>query len=144
MTSQWHPFREPLHTTVLRTGTIAIVAGAVLAGFWGGPARWPIATLLVLWPSFVGHWIEVWFLNWLRSRLPAARGAQAAARIVTWFIGGIGLAIGMRLTATAFTGFQPGRWPPWWLGGLAFIGIELLAHLALQLRGRPSFYNGRG
>ena len=31
-----------------------------------------------------------------------------------------------------------------WLGGLAFIGIELVAHLVLQLRGRPSFYNERG
>ena len=26
----------------------------------------------------------------------------------------------------------------------AFIGIELVVQLALQLRGRPSFYNGRG
>jgi len=30
------------------------------------------------------------------------------------------------------------------LGGLAFIGIELVTHLVLQLRGRPSFYDGRG
>ena len=43
----------------------------------------------------------------------------------------------------ALAGFRPARWPAWWLGGLAFIGIELLAHLLLQLRGRPSFYNGR-
>jgi hypothetical protein len=35
-------------------------------------------------------------------------------------------------------------WPAWWLAGLAFIGIELAAHLVLQLRGRPNFYSGRG
>jgi len=144
VTPHWQPFREPLHTTLLRTGIIAIVAGGVLARFWGGLARWPIATLLVLWPSFGGHWVEVWFLNWLRPRLPAARGVQVAARVGTWFFGGIGLALGMALTATAPARFLLAHWRVWWLGGLAFIGIELVAHLALQLRGRPSFYNGRG
>ena len=144
MTPQWRPFREPLHTTVLRTGIVAMVAGAVVARFWGGPARWPIATLLILWPSFGGHWVEVWFLNWLRPRLSIARSTQVAARLGTWFTGGIGLAFGMRLTAMVLAGFRPSNWPAWWLGGLAFIGIELVAHLALVLRGRDSFYNGRG
>src|SRR2546423_515949 len=69
MTSQWQLYQEPLRFTMLRTGMIAIVVGAVLARLWGGLARWPMATLLVLWPSFGGHWVEVWFLNWLRPRL---------------------------------------------------------------------------
>jgi hypothetical protein len=106
MTSQWQPFREPLPVTLLRTGTIAIVVGAVLAQFWGGLARWPMATLLVLWPSLGGHWVELWFLNWLRPRLSAARRVQVAARVGVWFVGGIGLAIGMGLTAMAIGGFR--------------------------------------
>jgi hypothetical protein len=61
-----------------------------------------------------------------------------------WFIGGVGLAFGMRITAMALTRRTFERWHPWWVGGLAFIGIELALHLALQLSGRPSFYNGRG
>jgi hypothetical protein len=129
---------------MLRTGMIAIVAGAVLAPLWGGLTRWPTATLLLLWPSFGGHWVELWFLNWLRPRLSIARGVQVAARLAVWFVGGAGLAVGMGLTAMALAGFRPPRWPAWWLGGLVFMGIELVAHLALQLRGRPSFYNGRG
>ena len=48
MTSQWQPYREPLRITMLRTGMIAIVVGAVLAQLWGGLGRWPMATLLVL------------------------------------------------------------------------------------------------
>jgi hypothetical protein len=144
MTSQWQPYREPLHITMLRTGILAIVVGAVLARFWGGLARWFIASLLVLWPSFGGHWMEVWFLNFLRPRLSITRGVQVAARVGVWFVGGIGLAMGMGLTAAALAGFRPAHWPAWWLGGVAFIGIELVAHLMLQLRGRPSFYNGRG
>jgi hypothetical protein len=61
-----------------------------------------------------------------------------------WFVGGTGLAIGVNVTAMALPAFRPAHWPDWWLGGLAFIDIELVAHLVLQLRGLPSFYNGRG
>jgi ABC-type uncharacterized transport system permease subunit len=123
---------------------IAIAAGTVLALFTGGLARWPMATLLMLWPSFGGHWVEIWFLNYLRPRISAARGVQVAARVGTWFLGGSGLALGMGVTAMALAGFRPAHWPRWWLGGVAFIAIELVAHLAMQLSGRPSFYNGRG
>ena len=144
MTAGWQPYREPFHTTLSRTGTIALVGGAVLARSWGGLANWPMATLLMLWPSFGGHWVDLWFLNWLRPRLSSARGVQVGARIAVWFVGGTGLALGAYLTAMTLVGFRPARWPGWWLVGLGFIGVELVAHLALQLRGRPSFYNGRG
>jgi hypothetical protein len=144
MRPQPQPYREPLRTTLVRTVTIALVAGAVLSRWWGGLPRWPMATLLMLWPSFGGHWVDLFFLNWLRPRLSTARAMQVAARIGVWFVGGTGLALGMRLTAMALGGVGPARWPAWWLGGLAFIGIELVAHLALQMRRRPSFYNGRG
>lgn len=130
--------------TLLRTGLIALVVGGVLAQRWGGLARWPLATLLVLWPSFGGHLVELCFLNWLRPRLPATRGLQAGARMMVWFVGGIALVTGMRLTVMALSGFRPAQWPAWCVGGLAFIGIELVVHLVLQLRGRPSFYNGAG
>ena len=136
-------YQEPLLATLTRTATIALVAGAVLARSWGGLAQWPAAAILMLWPSFGGHWVEIWFLNVLRPRLPVARAAQVGARLVVWFIGGALLAQGMRLTVMALGRFRPGHWPAWWIGGLAFIGVELVVHLILQLRGRPSFYNGR-
>jgi hypothetical protein len=98
----------------------------------------------MLWPSFGGHWIELWFLNWLRPRLPAGRPMQIAARIAVWFIGGIGLGFGMWLTAITLTAIRRPRWATWWGAGIAFIGVELVAQLVLQLRGRPSFFNGRG
>ena len=138
----WTPYREPLRATLLRTGMIALVVGAVLAWRFGGIARWPVATVLVLWFSLGGHWVEIGFLNWLRPRLPAARAAQVAARLAVWFVGGVALALGMRATAMALGGLW--RWPAWWVGGVAFIGVELAAHLALWMRGRPSFYDRRG
>jgi hypothetical protein len=103
-----------------------------------------MTTVLMLWPSFGGHWVDLWFLNWLRPRMAPSRGTQVTARLAVWFAGGTVLALGMALTATALAGFRPSRWPALWWGGLVFIGIELVAQLALQLRGRASFYNGRG
>jgi hypothetical protein len=143
MTVPWQPYREPLRRTILRTGLIALAIGAALARFQGGLARWPVASLAALWPSFGGHWLEVWFLNWLRPRLSPARPVQVAARLGVWFAGGVVFGVCMAWTLSA-AGFRPRHWPVWWMAGLAFIGIELGAHLALQLSGRPSFYNGRG
>src|SRR2546423_41245 len=120
----WQPYREPLRTTLLRNTTIALIVGAVLAASWGGLSRWPIATLLALWPSLGGHFVELFFLNYLRPRLPSARPVQITARLAVWFVGGIVLALGMALTANALTGYHPARSAAWWLAGLAFIGIE--------------------
>lgn len=140
----WQPYREPFRSTIRRTGGLAIAIGGVVAIFWGGLQRWPIAALLALWPALGGHWVEIWFLNWLRPRISAGRILQIGARFAVWFAGGAVLAQGMRLTAGELDGVRMVRWPAWWIGGLAFIGIELIAHWGLQLRGRASFYNGRG
>jgi len=141
ITPHFQPVREPLTTTLLRTGLIALAVGVFLAYRWGALARWPLASLLVLWFSLGGHWVEVWFLNWLRPRLSPARPVQVAARVATWLIGGTGLALGMMATTQLLHG-PPSA--PWYLGGPAFIGLELAVHRFLQLRGRPSFYDGRG
>jgi hypothetical protein len=98
----------------------------------------------MLWPSFGGHWLEVWYLNWLRPRLPSAPNGQRLARLGTWFLGGCLLAVGMVLTGRAIDGIRLSRWPAWWFAGVVFIGVELVAHAGLQARGRPSFFNGRG
>lgn len=139
----WQPYREPLRSTLVRTGLIAVVVGGVLAVRWGGISRWPVATLLALWPAFGGHWVELWFLNWLRPRIPASRGVQILTRLAVWFVGGIVLAFGMQVTAMAF-GMRPMRWSNWWIAGVAFVGIELVVHMVLQMRGRSGFYSGRG
>src|SRR5437588_10154872 len=103
----WQPYREPLRTTLLRNTTIALIAGAVMSTRWGGISRWPIATLLALWPSLGGHFVELFFLNYLRPRLPVPRPVQVAARIAVCFVGGIVLALGTATTANASTGYHP-------------------------------------
>lgn len=99
----------------------------------------------MLWPSLGGHFVELLYLNWLRPRIAASRGVQIGARPIVWFVGGILLGIGMALTAMPAArqfAISVSRW--WVAAGFAFIGIELVAQLALQLRGRPSFCTGRG
>ncbi|MEP6620913.1 MAG: hypothetical protein ABJE47_16430 [bacterium] len=141
------PYREPLPTTLVRNVLIALVAGVVVGRFSGRtawPMRWPVATLVMLWPSFGGHWVELWYLNWLRPRTSPARLVQVIARLSVWFVGGCVLGLGMALTMQTLSAVRPVHWPPLWIAGMAFIGVELVAQLALEMRGRPSFYNGRG
>ena len=146
--TDWQPYREPLRVTLTRTLGIAAVAAAIASRWMGGLHHWPVLAVLMLWPAFGGHWIDVLFLNWLRPRLPAERAIQLVARLAVWFAGGIVLAIGLRLTAILLASPTAARWPmawtTWAMAGALFIAIELVAHAALQLRGRASFYNGLG
>ncbi len=137
-------FKEPIRATLFRTVLIAVIGGGAVAISMRKLSIWPLATVLVLWPSFGGHWVEVWFLNWLRPRIPPAFGVQMASRILVWFAGGSLLVLGMRLTASAFVQWRSPLWLTWWFGGAAFVGIELVMHLLMQLRGLPSFYNRLG
>jgi hypothetical protein len=141
--ADWRPYREPLRVTLTRTLSIAIVAGAVVASRAGGVRRWPLFSLLMLWPAFGGHWIDLAFLNWLRPRLPESRPIQSVARIAMWFVGGMVLAFGVRLTAMLLLEDRL-AWLTWATAGTVFVAIELVAHAVLHLRGRASFYNGLG
>jgi hypothetical protein len=124
---------ESFRTTLLRTGAIALAVGAALSFSMGGFSKLPIAFLVALWPSLGGHYVEVFFLKFLRPSLPSSM--RTPVRLGVWFLAGIVLAFAMQLTAFG---------PQWWVGGLGFIGIELIVHLLLQLRWKPNFYNSLG
>jgi len=134
-------YYEPLHITLVRTGLIGLVLGLVAARVQSQPATWPQWTAFALWFSFGGHWVELFFLNWLRPRLASARWAQVTGRLFTWLVGGALLMVGARVTVLSLSA-QSLRLPPWWLGGPVFVGLELLVHALPALRGRPNFYNG--
>ena len=136
-------FHEPLSRTLLRTFGLALLVGAVLAWRTGGMQRLPATFLAVLWFTFGGHWVEILYLNWLRARLPQSNGIRIGARLVVWFVGGVLLGTGAAFTATQLGGYPPSQIPPLWMAGLGFVAIELAVHLPMQLRGGPSFYNGR-
>lgn len=142
--SDWTPFREPFRTTLMRTLSIAIVAGGVVALTTKHPARWPTLALLMLWPSLGGHWIDLLYLNVLRPRLPRGRTLHLLTRVAVWFAGGVVLATGVQLTVGMFAEHASIGWLTWATAGALFVAVELVAHAGLHLRGRPSFYNGLG
>ena len=134
---------EPLRVTLTRTVGIAVIAGAALASRSGGLALWPVMSVMMLWPSLGGHYVELAYLEVVRPRLSASRAVQTLARIAVWFVGGALMVVGMHFTAILLRAPKPLPMSAWWLGGFVFIGLELVVHLALHARGRPSFFNRR-
>src|SRR3954452_5069358 len=63
MTSTWPQYREPFSATIRRTVGIALAVGGIVAWRFGRFDAWPVMAALVLWFSFGGHWVELWFLN---------------------------------------------------------------------------------
>lgn len=141
--TRWEPFVEPWRATALRTGAIALAIGVGVGLYKRQLAAVPLATLLALWFTLGGHFVEVLFRNQLRHRSGGQASVQAAARLVSWFIGGSALFAGALTTRAILTGQGAVPWP-WWTGGVAFVVLELLVHLLLHARGQPSFYDGRG
>lgn len=142
--TDWQPYREPLRTTLARTVGLAVIAGGIAALAAGSMRRWPSMALLMLWPAYGGHVIELLFLNRVRSRLPANAALYRLARIALWFVGGAALAVGMRVTAQALAVRPHLVWLTWAVAGAGFVAIELLVHARLHLLGRASFYNALG
>jgi energy-coupling factor transporter transmembrane protein EcfT len=140
----WPPFHERFRTTVARNTTLAIVIGGVVAWRAGRLALWPVAACAALWLTCGGHYLEVWYLDWLRPRLAPSPAVHAAARMLTWFLGGILLGMGVAATMRLFSLTHAMRRPPWWMFGVILIVAELIVHATLALRRRPSFYDGAG
>jgi hypothetical protein len=59
-------------------------------------------------------------------------------------VGGAILAMGMWWTAIAIGGRHPPMGRVWWVGAVAFVGVELVAHVPLQWLRGASVYNGKG
>jgi hypothetical protein len=134
---------EPLRRTLIRNFAIATIVSFVASRWMGGTTRWPLLFVLALWPTFGGHFVELAYLRWVRPRYPDG-SMRVVARVIAWLAGGALLALGLLATARFVFSTAPVRWPGLWFGAVAFVGIELLAHAMLQLRGAPSFYNQRG
>ena len=140
---RWEPFTESWRATALRTGLLALAIGVGVGLYQRQLASVPLVTLFALWFTLGGHFLEVLLRNRLRRRISSQTAVQALARIACWFAGGCVLYQGALGTRAILTGRGALAWP-WWMAGIAFVGVELLVHLLLRARGQPSFYDGRG
>lgn len=141
--TEWKPFAEPWQKTAVRNGTIAAAIGLGVGLFTRHLAAGFLAAVMALWFTLGGHVLEVLFRNRLQPRIGGGAPVQALTRLVYWFLGGSALYAGALATRAILTHREAVHWP-WWVGGLAFVGLELVVHLLLFARGQPSFYNGRG
>jgi hypothetical protein len=136
------PFREPWHTTAVRTISLAVLVGLAVGLILRRPAIAPLVALLALWFTLGGHFIELLFRNRLGPPL-RGRATYQVARLVFWFLGGGLLYAGVWMTDRILTGHVPPRFP-WWSAGVGFVVVELLIHFRLHSLGNASFYDGRG
>jgi hypothetical protein len=141
--TRWRPFTEPWRITALRTGTIALAIGLGVGLYTRQFAMVFLASVLALWFTLGGHVLEVVFRNQIRPRIGGSATVLAVTRLVYWFGGGSALYAGALATRVILTSHGAVSWP-WWTGGVAFVGLELVVHLLLHARRQPSFYNGRG
>lgn len=139
----WKPFAEAWRTTALRNGTITVAIGLGVGLYTRQIAAGLLASVLALWFTLGGHFLEVLFRNRLGPRIGGNATVQAATRLVYWFGGGSVLYGGALATRAILTSRSGVPWP-WWTGGAIFTALELAVHLLLYARRQPSFYNGRG
>ena len=136
-------FAEPWHATALRTVGLAIAIGLGVGLIKGRLAVVPSVTLLALWFTLGGHFLELLFRNRLGQYIGNRPAVFSFARIAYWFASGAVLFEGAVATQSLFSGPMPVRLS-WWLAGIGFVGVELLIHSGLRARGEPSFYDRRG
>ena len=135
-------FVEPFRRTLARNVALAAAVGTVLALQRRDLKLLLPATILAMWFSLGGHYVELAFLNHTRFRVGQGRLTQALLRLLVWSCGGALLYGGMAATARALAiGAPPLRL---WLGSVLLVGIELIVHVVLAVRGLPNFYDGRG
>ncbi len=91
-------FSEPWRTTALRTGSLALAIGAGVGLLQRHLAVVLPVTLLALWFTLGGHFLELLFRNRLRQYTSGERAIQVLARVVFWFVGGALLFEGMLAT----------------------------------------------
>jgi hypothetical protein len=135
------PRRESLARVLLRNVVIALLVGAVAAAVRRDPTLVARVGALALWFSLGGHFVERLFLDEVRPRVSSVESLQRVTRFATWFVGGAVLYSLMTLSAE-FVAPRALSWRWWWLGGFAFIAVELFVHALLALRRRPNFYRG--
>lgn len=123
--------------------TIAAVVGVVFALRRHNVGLFLPVTVLAMWFSLGGHYVELAFLDRVRPRLPQRRLTHVLVRLLVWSCGGAILYAGMAATARVLPFVAPPL-KAWWFGSVVFIGVELAAHAVLAIRGVPNFYDGRG
>jgi hypothetical protein len=140
--TQREQFREPWRTTAIRTGSLALAVGVGAGVFTGRLAVAPLATLMALWLTLGGHFVELLYRNTLRHYFAGPPIVRVLARLCYWFAAGSALYEGALVTRAGLT-TQGAVSLPWWTGGVVFTAIEFAIHLFMRARQQPNLFDGR-
>lgn len=141
-------FPEAVVRTLIRTLITATIIAALIyflrlfpQGQKSKLSQFEMIWLMIFSIVFVGHWLELLFINYLKFALPKNMPLLYTERIVYWFVCAIPLFFIAGFIYRSFTGGS-GGFANWWMFGLIYIGIELFMHAIMQAKFKKSFYNG--
>ena len=138
------PFLQTLFRTVITATIISFVLYFIHVIPFNGKSK--LMEYGVIWAAFfsiffVGHWIELLFVNVIKFRLPRNIYVLYIVRICYWFVSSILLFL-IANTIRELLVSNSRQLGNWWFFGFLYIGVQLLMYAIMQIRLKKSFYNG--
>ncbi len=138
------PFTQIITGSIVTTTVIAAIL--VLTGIFPWHEKTKFEIFGIIWPAifcivFGGHWLELFFVNYLKFVLPQNIFLLYIVRIGYWFLCSIPLFLLASFVIQLLTNDQK-QLGHWWAFGFLYIGIEMLMYGIMQVRSKKSFYNG--
>ena len=100
----------------------------------------------VIWTAFfsiffVGHWLELFFVNIIKFLLPKNIFVLYIVRVCYWFVSSM-LLFFIANTTRELLVSNSRYLGNYWSFGFLYIAIQLLMYAIMQIRFKKSFYNG--
>ena len=137
-------FLQTLVRTIIAATIISLVLYSIHVIPFNGKSK--LIEYAVIWTAFfsiffVGHWIELLFVNVIKFRLPRNIYVLYIVRVCYWFISSILLFL-ISNTIRELLVSNSRQLGNWWSFGVLYIGVQLLMYAIMQIRLKKSFYNG--
>ena len=137
-------FLQTLVRTIITATIISLVLYSIHVIPFNGKSK--LIEYAVIWAAFfsiffIGHWIELLFVNVIKFRLPRNIYVLYIVRICYWFVSSILLFL-IANTIRELLVSNSRQLGNWWSFGFLYIGVQLLMYAIMQIRLKKSFYNG--
>ena len=137
-------FLQTLVRTIITATIISLVLYSIHVIPFNGKSN--LIEYAVIWAVFfsiffIGHWIELFFINVIKFRLPKNIYVLYIVRICYWFVSSILLFL-ISNTIRELLVSNSRQLGNWWFFGFLYIGVQLLMYAIMQIRLKKSFYNG--
>ena len=137
-------FLQTLFRTVLTATIISLILYFIHVIPFNGKSK--LMEYGVIWAAFfsiffVGHWLELLFINVIKFRLPRNIFVLYIVRICYWFVSSIPLFLIATIVRELLVS-NSRQLGNWWSFGFLYIGVQLLMYAIMHIRLKKSFYNG--